>query len=55
MEVIDLYQIHWPTGVRRKWRRLGNAGELKSEGKVRWIGVSNFDVEQLQRAQPSHR
>jgi aryl-alcohol dehydrogenase-like predicted oxidoreductase len=52
VEVIDLYQIHWPTGNATEtdegWATMA---QLQREGKVRWIGVSNFDVEQLQRAQ----
>src|SRR5882672_2852004 len=53
VDVIDLYQIHWPpdpdSGVLEEaWNELA---DLKSEGKVRWIGVSNFDVQQLRRAQ----
>jgi aryl-alcohol dehydrogenase-like predicted oxidoreductase len=51
MDVIDLYQIHWPEpdeDVEEAWETLAR---LKEEGKVRWIGVSNFNVGQLQRAQ----
>jgi aryl-alcohol dehydrogenase-like predicted oxidoreductase len=52
VEVIDLYQIHWPAGSTTEtdedWATMA---QLQHEGKVRWIGVSNFDVEQLQRAQ----
>jgi aryl-alcohol dehydrogenase-like predicted oxidoreductase len=52
VEVIDLYQVHWPTGSATEtdegWAAMA---QLQREGKVRWIGVSNFDVEQLQRAQ----
>jgi aryl-alcohol dehydrogenase-like predicted oxidoreductase len=50
VEAIDLYQIHWPdpdTDIEEGWNTLS---ELKREGKVRYIGVSNFNVEQLQRA-----
>ena len=50
VDVIDLYQIHWPEpdeDVEEGWATLA---ELKNEGKVRWIGVSNFDVKQLERA-----
>jgi len=50
IETIDLYQIHWPdpeTEIEEGWSALS---ELKREGKVRYIGVSNFNVEQLQRA-----
>lgn len=51
VDVIDLYQIHWPVKdlaeVEEGWRTLA---ELKKEGKVRHIGVSNFSVEQLRMA-----
>ncbi len=49
-ETIDLYQIHWPIPdeeVEEGWQTLV---DLKREGKVRHIGVSNFDVAQLERA-----
>lgn len=49
VETIDLYQIHWPTeDIEEGW---GEMARLQEEGKARWIGVSNFDVEQLRRAQ----
>jgi aryl-alcohol dehydrogenase-like predicted oxidoreductase len=53
VEVIDLYQIHWPPdpdspALEEGWSTLA---DLKREGKVRWIGVSNFDIQQLRRAQ----
>jgi aryl-alcohol dehydrogenase-like predicted oxidoreductase len=47
---IDLYQIHWPEpdeDVEEGWETLAR---LKEEGKVRYIGVSNFNVAQLERA-----
>lgn len=50
-DVIDLYQIHWPRpdeDVEEGWSTLA---DLQKAGKVRWIGVSNFDVAQLKRAQ----
>ena len=52
IEVIDLYQMHWPpkdngAGLEEAW---GALSALKKEGKVRWIGVSNFDREQMERA-----
>jgi aryl-alcohol dehydrogenase-like predicted oxidoreductase len=51
VDVIDLYQIHWPEPdeeVEEGWATLAR---LKEEGKVRWIGVSNFSLDQLKRAQ----
>ena len=52
VEAIDLYQIHWPVDdaheLEEGWRTLA---ELKREGKVRSIGVSNFSVSQLKQAQ----
>ena len=49
VDVIDLYQIHWPTDNLEEG---GSAmAQLQKEGKVRWIGVSNFSVEELRRAQ----
>lgn len=51
LDVIDLYQIHWPEpdeDIEEGWETLA---QLKAEGKVRWIGVSNFNVTQLKRAQ----
>jgi aryl-alcohol dehydrogenase-like predicted oxidoreductase len=48
-DVIDLYQIHWPRPdeyIEEGWEALA---ELKDEGKVRHIGVSNFDVSQMER------
>src|SRR6266404_1279890 len=49
VDVIDLYQVHWPTeDLEEGWAAMA---QLQKEGKVRWIGVSNFDVEELRRAQ----
>jgi aryl-alcohol dehydrogenase-like predicted oxidoreductase len=53
VDVIDLYQIHWPpdpdsTELEEGWTTMA---DLKREGKVRWTGVSNFNVHQLRRAQ----
>ncbi len=49
-DIIDLYQIHWPNpegDIEEGWTAMA---ELKEEGKVRHIGVSNFDVSQMERA-----
>jgi aryl-alcohol dehydrogenase-like predicted oxidoreductase len=49
-DVIDLYQIHWPNPEEDVEEGWGAMVELKEEGKVRHIGVSNFDVSQMERA-----
>jgi len=57
LDTIDLYQIHWPTfppgspaeHIEEGWETLVR---LRDEGKVRYIGVSNFDIPQLERLLP---
>lgn len=57
VQAIDLYQIHWPSfsgaegdaGIEEAWRTLA---ELQKSGKVRYIGVSNFNVAQMERIRP---
>jgi aryl-alcohol dehydrogenase-like predicted oxidoreductase len=51
VEAIDLYQIHWPNPdeeIEEGWETLAR---FKEQGKVRWIGVSNFSVGQMKRAE----
>ena len=51
VETIDLYQIHWPNPeaeIEEGWETLA---KFREQGKVRWIGVSNFSVDQMKRAQ----
>jgi aryl-alcohol dehydrogenase-like predicted oxidoreductase len=51
VDVIDLYQIHWPepdSDIEEGWTEMAR---LKEEGKVRYIGVSNFSAAQMERAQ----
>jgi aryl-alcohol dehydrogenase-like predicted oxidoreductase len=51
VDVLDLYQVHWPNPdpqIEEGWSTLA---QLKEEGKVRHIGVSNFNVSQMKRAQ----
>jgi len=50
-DIIDLYQIHWPEpeeDIEEGWTELAR---LQKEGKVRYIGVSNFSISQMKRAQ----
>ena len=50
-DYIDLYQIHWPdprTPIEKSWREMV---KLQKEGKVRYIGVSNFDVTLMEKAE----
>ena len=54
VDVIDLYQIHWPVpdaDIEEGWTEIAR---LVEEGKIRFAGVSNFDVEQIKRAQKIH-
>jgi aryl-alcohol dehydrogenase-like predicted oxidoreductase len=52
VDAIDLYQVHWPVASNEEleegWAELA---KLRQEGKVRWLGVSNFSVEQVRRVQ----
>jgi aryl-alcohol dehydrogenase-like predicted oxidoreductase len=51
VDTIDLYQIHWPnpdSEVEEGWEALAR---MREQGKIRWIGVSNFSVDQMKRAQ----
>jgi aryl-alcohol dehydrogenase-like predicted oxidoreductase len=52
--VIDLYQVHWPNpdeDIEEAW---GAIAGLIQEGKVRYAGASNFNIEQLRRVQAIH-
>ena len=50
LDAIDLYQIHWPMPDQEIEEGWATMAKLKEEGKVRNIGVSNFNVAQMQRA-----
>ena len=54
IEVIDLYQIHWPEPDKEIEEGWGTVADLVREGKIRYGGVSNFNLEQLKRAQAIH-
>lgn len=50
VDTIDLYQVHWPNPegeIEEGWEALTR---LREQGKIRWIGVSNFNPEQMERA-----
>jgi len=49
VETIDLYQIHWPVPEEELEEGWETLSKFRKEGKIRWIGVSNFSVEQMQR------
>jgi aryl-alcohol dehydrogenase-like predicted oxidoreductase len=54
LDVIDLYQIHWPDpdeDIEEAW---GTIADLIQEGKIRYAGVSNHSVEQMKRLQAIH-
>ena len=51
LDAIDLYQIHWPQPDREIEEGWTELARLQREGKVRWIGVSNFNLKQMRRAQ----
>lgn len=53
-DYVDLYQFHWPdtttgTPIEESWAEMAR---FQDEGKVRWIGVSNFDVALMERCEP---
>lgn len=54
IDVIDLYQIHWPEPDEEIEEGWGAVAELIKAGKVRYGGVSNFSVAQLERAHAIH-
>jgi len=54
IEVMDLYQIHWPEPERDIEEAWETMGDLIKEGKIRYAGVSNFNLGQLKRVQPIH-
>ena len=54
IETIDLYQMHWPEpeeDIEEAWEEMA---ALVQEGKIRFLGVSNFNVEQIKRLQKIH-
>jgi aryl-alcohol dehydrogenase-like predicted oxidoreductase len=51
VDTIDLYQMHWPEPDEQIEEGWSTMAQLQKEGKVRWIGVSNFNADQMRRAQ----
>jgi aryl-alcohol dehydrogenase-like predicted oxidoreductase len=54
IETIDLYQMHWPEPddqIEEAWDAMA---QLVRQGKVRYLGVSNFSIEQMQRVSKIH-
>ncbi len=54
IETIDLYQIHWPEpeeDIEQAWEEMARLAE---EGKIRYLAVSNFNVEQIERIHKIH-
>ena len=49
IDCIDLYQMHWPEPDEQIEDAWAEMDKLRKEGKVRYIGVSNYNVEQLKR------
>jgi aryl-alcohol dehydrogenase-like predicted oxidoreductase len=54
-DVIDVYQQHRPDTTTPIDETLGALNELVDEGKVRWIGASNFSVEQIESGETAAR
>lgn len=50
VERIDLYQLHAPDPRVPLEESVGTLADLRAEGKVRWVGLSNVSVEQIERA-----
>jgi len=54
IEAIDLYQMHWPEPEEEIEDAWAEMARLKQQGKVRYIGVSNYNAEQIRRIQKIH-
>jgi len=51
VDTVDLYQVHWPNPDEELEEGWAQLARLKDQGKIRWIGVSNFSIAQMERAQ----
>jgi aryl-alcohol dehydrogenase-like predicted oxidoreductase len=54
IDVIDLYLVHWPNPIEYMEEGWRTCSDLVREGKIRYIGVSNFTIEQMDKLQPIH-
>ncbi|MGQ0639623.1 MAG: aldo/keto reductase [Gemmatimonadaceae bacterium] len=54
VDCIPLYQIHWPDGITSITATIEALVRCRDEGKIRWIGCSNFSAEQLKQANRVH-
>jgi len=54
VDVIDLYQIHWPSPVNEIEEAWGEIRKIIKEGKIRYAGVCNFTLKQLKRVHSIH-
>jgi aryl-alcohol dehydrogenase-like predicted oxidoreductase len=55
VDYIDLYQLHWPDPRTPLAETAEALGQLVSEGKIRYIGVSNFDVDQMREFEKTRK
>ncbi|OGS24996.1 MAG: aldo/keto reductase [Elusimicrobia bacterium RIFOXYB2_FULL_48_7] len=53
-DVIDLYQVHWPSPEEDLEDAWAEIGKMIKEGKIRYAGVSNFNTEQMKRCNKIH-
>lgn len=54
VEVIDLYQVHWPHDEEHLAEGWSTIADLVKEGKIRYAGVSNFTIDQIERVRAIH-
>jgi aryl-alcohol dehydrogenase-like predicted oxidoreductase len=54
IDVIDLYLVHWPNPIEYMEEGWQTCSDLVKQGKIRYIGVSNFTIEQMDKLQPIH-
>lgn len=52
VDAIDLYQFHWPKPEKQLEEGWHAMQELKAEGKVRWVGICNASVDQMEKLLP---